>query len=58
MGKFVLASKRHVYYLDNQELTRVFVGQKVRVRGTLDSKTEITHVMNIEVEKDLSPHST
>jgi hypothetical protein len=31
-------------------LPRVFVGQKVKVRGTLDSKTEIIHVMNIEVE--------
>jgi hypothetical protein len=49
-GKFVLASKSHVYHLDNQELPRVFVGQKVKVRGTLDSKTEIIHVMNIEVE--------
>lgn len=49
-GKFVLASKSHVYHLDNQELPRSFVGQKVRVRGTLDAKTEMIHVINIEAE--------
>src|SRR5579864_8331702 len=43
-GKFVLASKGHVYHLDNQELPRAFVGQKVKLHGTLDSKTEIIHV--------------
>jgi hypothetical protein len=47
-GKFVLASKSHVYHLDNQDLPRGFVGKKVKVRGTLDSKTEIIHVANIE----------
>jgi hypothetical protein len=49
-GKFVLASKGHVYHLDNQDLPRGFVGEKVKVRGTLDSKTEMIHVVNIEVE--------
>ena len=49
-GKFVLANKSHVYHLDNQELPRDFVGQKVKVRGTLDSKTEMIYVINIEAE--------
>jgi hypothetical protein len=49
-GKFVLASKAHVYHLDNQELPRGFVGEKVKVRGILDPKTEIIHVMDIEAE--------
>ena len=49
-GKFVLASKGHVYHLDNQELPRGFVGQKVKLHGTLDSKTEIIHVIDITAE--------
>ncbi|HXM59800.1 MAG TPA: hypothetical protein VN950_03020 [Terriglobales bacterium] len=49
-GKFVLASKGHVYHLDNQDLPRSFLGEKVKVRGFLDSKTEIIHVVDIEVE--------
>jgi hypothetical protein len=49
-GKFVLASKAHVYHLDNQELPRSFVGEKVKVRGILDPKTEIIHVVDIEPE--------
>jgi hypothetical protein len=49
-GKFVLASKKHVYHLDNQELPRGFVGEKVKVHGILDPKTEIIHVLNIELE--------
>jgi len=49
-GKFVLASKGHVYHLDNQELPRGFVGEKVKVRGTVDPKTEIIHVVDIEAE--------
>jgi hypothetical protein len=34
-GKFVLASKDHVYHLDDQELPRGFVGKKVKPRGIL-----------------------
>jgi Protein of unknown function (DUF5818) len=47
-GKFVLASKGHVYHLDNQDLPRKFIGEKVRVRGILDANTEIIHVVDIE----------
>jgi len=47
----VLASKGHVYHLDNQDLPRGFVGEKVKVRGFLDPKTEIIRVVNIEAEQ-------
>ena len=40
-GKFVLASKDNVYHLDNQELPSPFVGEKVKLRGILDPKTDI-----------------
>jgi hypothetical protein len=49
-GKFVLAAKSHVYHLDNQDLPRGFVGEKVKVRGVLDAQTGIIHVANIETE--------
>jgi hypothetical protein len=49
-GKFVLVSKSHVYHLDNQDLPREFVGEKVKVRGVLDPKTEIIHVADIAAE--------
>jgi len=49
-GKFVLASKGHVYHLDNQELPRGFIGEKVKVHGILDPKTEIIHVIDVEAE--------
>ena len=49
-GKFVLVSKGHVYHLDNQELPRGFVGDKVKVHGVLDPKTEIIHVADIQAE--------
>jgi hypothetical protein len=49
-GKFVLASKGHVYHLDNQDLPRGFVSEKVKVHGVLDPKTETIHVVDIEAE--------
>jgi hypothetical protein len=49
-GKFVLSSKGHVYHLDNQELPRGFIGEKVKVRGTLDAQTGIIHVADIAAE--------
>ena len=49
-GKFVLASRGHVYHLDNQDLPRGFVGEKVKVRGILDPKTEMIHVADIAPE--------
>jgi hypothetical protein len=49
-GKFVLTSKGHVYHLDNQDLPRRFVGQKVKLRGTLDAKGEVIRVVSIDPE--------
>jgi len=49
-GKFVLASKNHVYHLDNQQLPRGFVGEKVKLRGILDPKTDIIQVVSIDRE--------
>jgi len=49
-GKFVLASKDHVYHLDNQQLPRSFVGEKVKLRGILDPKTDIIQVVSIDRE--------
>jgi Protein of unknown function (DUF5818) len=47
-GDFVLSSKNEVYRLDNQEKVRLFAGQKVKVTGTLESKTKTIHVVGIE----------
>jgi hypothetical protein len=49
-GKFVLTFKGHVYHLDNQDLPRRFVGQKVRLRGTLDEKGDSIHVVSIDAD--------
>jgi hypothetical protein len=49
-GKFVLVSHGHVYHLDNQELPSRFVGEKVKIRGVLDAKTEIIHVVDVQAE--------
>jgi hypothetical protein len=49
-GKFVLASKNHVYHLDNQELPRSFVGEKVKLGGILDPKTDTIQVVSIDRE--------
>jgi hypothetical protein len=47
-GDFVLSSKNEVYRLDNQEKVRLFAGQKVKITGTLESKTKTIHVVGIE----------
>jgi hypothetical protein len=49
-GKFVLVSKANVYHLENQELLRGFVGEKVKLRGILDPKTDIIQVVSIDLE--------
>jgi hypothetical protein len=46
-GKFVLVSGKNVFHLDNQDLPRPFVGEKVRVLGVLDLKTDTIHVVDI-----------
>ena len=47
-GDFVLSSKNEVYRLDNQESSRLFAGQKVKITGTLESKSKTIHIEGIE----------
>ncbi|MGA8149444.1 MAG: hypothetical protein WB952_00590 [Terriglobales bacterium] len=49
-GKFVLVSGKNVYHLDNQDLPRKFVGEKVKLHGILDPKTGTIRVMDLEPE--------
>lgn len=50
-GKFVLADRARnvIYTLDeeSQEKAREFAGQKVKIRGQVDSKTKTIHVESI-----------
>ena len=50
-GYLVLTSRKHVYRLDDQETAKNFVGQKVRINGTLEPKTDMIHVTKIEAEE-------
>ena len=50
-GNLVLASKKDVYHLDNQIEAMDFVGEKVKITGTLNAKTKIIHMVRIELEK-------
>jgi Protein of unknown function (DUF5818) len=47
-GVFVLQVRDKVYKLDNQVLAEKSAGQKVRVTGTLDPKSNIIAVRSIE----------
>lgn len=47
-GRFVLQTKDKVYKLDAQVLAEEWAGQKVKVVGTLDPKTNIVTVEKIE----------
>jgi len=47
-GDFVLSSKNEVYRLDNQERVGLFAGQKVKITGTLESKSKTIHLVDIE----------
>jgi Protein of unknown function (DUF5818) len=47
-GDFVLATKKDVYRLDNQEKAGKFVGEKVKVTGDLEGKKGTIHVVSIE----------
>jgi len=50
-GNLVLTSRKHVYHLDDQNLAKKFIGQKVKMSGTLDSKTDTIHVGKIEADE-------
>jgi len=49
-GQFVLTSNGRVCHLDNQEMPKPFVGEKVKLHGTLDPKTGMIHVEGIDSE--------
>lgn len=49
-GNLVLISRKHVYHLDDQSLAKKFVGQKVKISGTLDSKTDTIHIDKMEAD--------
>ncbi|HYL10086.1 MAG TPA: hypothetical protein VEU31_05060 [Candidatus Acidoferrales bacterium] len=48
-GRFVLQVKSKVYKLDIQALGREFAARKVKITGTLDTKTNTIHVHHIEL---------
>ena len=47
-GKYVLQTPDKVYKLDAQILAEEWAGLKVKVTGTLDPKTDVITVRNIE----------
>jgi hypothetical protein len=47
-GKFVLQTPDKIYKLDAQVLAEQWAGLKVKVTGTLDPKTDVITVRNIE----------
>jgi hypothetical protein len=46
-GKYVLKTTDMNYQLDDQEKAKQFVGQQVKVNGTLDSNTSMIHISDI-----------
>jgi hypothetical protein len=51
-GRFVLQNKGKVYKLDLQEIGKEFGGRKVKIIGTLDSKTNTIHVKSLELAEE------
>lgn len=49
-GDFVLAGKKDVYRLDDQERSSKFAGKNVKVRGVLQPKGGMIHVVTIEAD--------
>jgi len=49
-GYLVLSAGSEVYRLDRADLVHGFEGQRVKVTGTLDSKTNLIHVLKIDLE--------
>ena len=50
-GSYVLVVKKDIYRLDDQVKAEMFAGLKVKVSGTVDSKTLTLHVFDIEEDK-------
>ena len=49
-GRYMLQTKSKVYKLDSQDLAEGWAGQKVKLTGTLDPKTNVIAVEKIEAE--------
>ena len=49
-GYLVLASGKDVFRLDRADLVHGFEGQKVKIRGILDTKINQIHVLKIELD--------
>jgi hypothetical protein len=49
-GELALSGGDIVFRLDNQIAVRDFVGQKVKITGTVDPKTKTIHVVKVEPE--------
>ena len=47
-GKYVLQTKHDVFKLDRQDLAEKSAGEKVKLTGLLDSKTNIIQVRSIQ----------
>ena len=50
-GNLVLTSRKHVYRLDDQALAKKFVGRRVKISGSLDSKSDTIHVDKIAADE-------
>lgn len=50
-GYLVLSSGKDVYRLDRADLVHGFEGQKVKITGTLDTKTNQIHVVKIDLDE-------
>ena len=49
-GKYVLKVSENVsYQIDDQDKAKNFEGKQVKVSGTLDPKTNVLHIANIEL---------
>jgi hypothetical protein len=46
-GKYVLKTSDMAYQLDDQQKAKQFVGQQVKVSGSLDTNTSTIHVSEI-----------
>lgn len=51
-GRFVLQNKDKVYKLDLQDIGKEYGGRKVKIIGTLESKTNTIHVKSLTLAED------
>jgi len=51
-GQYVLQKGDTVYKIDDQAKGEQFAGEKVEIKGVLDPKTKVIHVLSIEARND------